>query len=227
VADRRIIIAIDGPAGSGKSTLAALLARRYNYINIETGAMYRALALKALETGVPLDDADALARLAAQSRIELQARPTGNRVLLDRTDVTERIRQQDVTEAASKVSVHPQVRAWMVESQRKLGAEGGVVMEGRDIGTQVFPQAEVKVFLDADPEVRGARRFLQNPTVHLPEKAAADLRERDHRDRTRANSPLVPALDAVIIDSTHLTLDEVVGKVVDVIETQLNKLSKS
>ncbi|HEV3041826.1 MAG TPA: (d)CMP kinase [Candidatus Angelobacter sp.] len=226
MADRRIIIAIDGPAGSGKSTLAALLARRYNYINIETGAMYRALALKALETGVPLDDADALARLAAQSRIELQARPTGNRVLLDRTDVTERIRQQDVTEAASKVSVHPQVRAWMVESQRKLGAEGGVVMEGRDIGTQVFPQAEVKVFLDADPEVRGARRFLQNPTVHLPEKAAADLRERDYRDRTRANSPLVPAPDAVIIDSTLLTLDEVVARVVDVVETRLQNLNK-
>ncbi|HEV2988585.1 MAG TPA: (d)CMP kinase [Candidatus Angelobacter sp.] len=225
MADRRIIIAIDGPAGSGKSTLAALLACRYNYINIETGAMYRALALKALETGVPLDDEDALAHLARGSRIELQARPDGNRVFLDGTDVTERIRRQDVTEAASKVSVHPQVRAWMVHSQRELGAGGGVVMEGRDIGTKVFPQAEVKIFLDADPEVRGARRFLQNPTAHLPEKAVADLRERDHRDRTRANSPLIPAPDAVIIDSTHLTLDEVVAKVVNVVETQLQQLN--
>jgi cytidylate kinase len=215
-----MIIAIDGPAGSGKSTVAALLARRYNYINIETGAMYRALALKALEAGVPVDDEAALADLAGKSRIELVAHPDGNRVLLDGNDVTERIRHQDVTEAASKVSIHPKVRAWMVQSQRELGAAGGVVMEGRDIGTHVFPQADVKIFLDADPEVRGARRFLQNPVVHLKEKAAADLRERDHRDRTRANSPLVPAPDAVIIDSTHLTLDEVIAQVVDVIETR-------
>lgn len=218
MAENGMIIAIDGPAGSGKSTVAALLARRYNYVNIETGAMYRALALKALEAGVPVDDEAALADLAGKSRIELVARPDGNRVLLDGNDVTERIRHQDVTEAASRVSIHPKVRAWMVQSQRELGAAGGVVMEGRDIGTHVFPQADVKIFLDADPEVRGARRFLQNPTVHLKEKAAADLRERDHRDRTRANSPLVPAPDAVIIDSTHLTLDEVIAKVVDVIE---------
>jgi cytidylate kinase len=224
VAKRRIIIAIDGPAGSGKSTVAALLARRYNYINIETGAMYRALALKALEAGIPLDDEAALAALAGRSRIELQAHPNGNRVLLDGNDVTERIRQQDVTEAASRVSVHPQVRVWMVHSQRELGSAGGVVMEGRDIGTQVFPYAEVKIFLDADPEVRGTRRFLQNPAAHLPEKAAADLRERDHRDRTRANSPLVPAPDAVIIDSTHLTLDEVIDKAVKIIDSRLKEL---
>jgi cytidylate kinase len=219
-----IIIAIDGPAGSGKSTLASLLARRYNYINIETGAMYRALALKAIETGVSLDDEAALAGLASSSRIDLQAHPEGNRVLLDGSDVTERIRRQDVTEAASRVSVHPRVRQWMVQRQREMGTSGGIVMEGRDIGTQVFPNAEVKLFLDAAPEVRGSRRFLQNPAVATPEKAVlAELRERDQRDRTRANSPLVPAPDAVLIDSTNLSLEQVVAKAVEIIDSRLAK----
>lgn len=220
---RRIIIAIDGPAGSGKSTLASLLARRLNYTNIETGAMYRALALKALQSGVSLDDGPALAQLAANSNIQLDPRPEGNRVLLDGVDVTERIRQQDVTDAASKVSVHPPVREWMVEQQRQIGAGGGVVMEGRDIGTKVFPNAEVKIFLDAAPEVRGARRFLQQPAVNAPEASVlAELRERDRRDRTRATSPLVPAPDAVVIDSTNLSLDEVFRRAMEIIEKKLS-----
>src|SRR5882672_962043 len=126
---RKLVIAIDGPAGSGKSTLAALLARKYNYTNIETGAMYRALAFKAIERGIPLEDGAKLAALAQQSRIELVPRPEGNRVLLDGADVTERLRSQEVTDAASKVSVHPPVREWMVDSQRKMGAGGGIVME--------------------------------------------------------------------------------------------------
>src|SRR5215510_8575449 len=209
---RRIIIAIDGPAGSGKSTLASLLARRYNLTNIETGAMYRALALKALQTLTSLDDGAALARLAAESSIELKARPEGNRVLLNGTDVTERVRLDDVTDAASRVSVHPAVREWMVEQQRKMGAAGGVVMEGRDIGTKVFPNADVKIFLDAAPEVRGQRRFSQHQGGNLEQKAevVAELRERDKRDRARAASPLMPAPDAVIIDSTSMTLEEVI-----------------
>jgi cytidylate kinase len=218
------VIAIDGPAGSGKSTLAGFLARRYGYINIETGAMYRALALKALEHRVALDSAEALGALARQSRIELEPRAEGNRVLLDGVDVTERIRHQDVTEAASKVSVHPPVREWMVRRQQELGAGGGIVMEGRDIGTKVFPGAEVKIFLDAAPEVRGTRRFLQNPATTAPEAAVlAELRARDERDRTRANSPLTPATDAVIIDSTNLTLEQVIERVVEVIEERLTK----
>lgn len=223
---RRIIIAIDGPAGSGKSTLASLLARRLNYTNIETGAMYRALALKALQSGVSLDDGAALAQLAAQSNIHLEPRAEGNRVLLDGVDVTERIRQQDVTDAASKVSVHPPVREWMVEQQRQIGKGGGVVMEGRDIGTKVFPHAEVKIFLDAAPEVRGARRFLQQPAVNAPEASVlAELRERDLRDRTRATSPLVPAADAVVIDSTNLSLEEVFQRALDIIEKRLSSLN--
>jgi cytidylate kinase len=221
-APKKIIIAIDGPAGSGKSTLASLLARKYNYINIETGAMYRALALKAMESGVSLDDADALEQLAEQSQIDLVPRPEGNRVLLDGKDVTERLRQQDITDAASKVSVHPAVRAWMVNSQRQMGRGGGVVMEGRDIGTKVFPHAEVKIFLDAAPEVRGNRRFLQNPGVEAKEKSVIEeLRARDLRDRTRATSPLVPAPDAVLIDSTSLTLDQVVQKAIEIVESKL------
>ncbi len=165
---KKVVVAIDGPAGSGKSTLAALLARKYNYINIETGAMYRALALKAMHIGVSLDDGEKLAALAQQSRIELVPNPEGNRVLMDGADVSERLRTQDVTDAASRVSVHPNVREWMVAEQRTMGANGGIVMEGRDIGTQVFPEAEVKIFLDAAPEIRGTRRFMQSPASDAP-----------------------------------------------------------
>lgn len=220
---KKIIIAIDGPAGSGKSTLAALLARKYSYTNIETGAMYRALALKAIETGISLDDEAALSALAQRSRIELLPRPEGNRVLLDGRDVTERIREQEVTDAASKVSVHPAVREWMVASQRQMGTGGGVVMEGRDIGTKVFPHAEVKIFLDAAPEVRGNRRFLQNPATATQEKSVLEeLRQRDLRDRTRANSPLVPATDAIIIDSTALKLEQVFQRAVEIVESVIH-----
>jgi CMP/dCMP kinase len=224
----RIVIAIDGPAGSGKSTLAALLAKKYGYTNIETGAMYRALALKALEKAadVSLDDGDGLAALARKSQIELQPWAEGNRVLLDDVDVTDRIRRQDVTDAASRASVHPAVREWMVERQREMGAGGGIVMEGRDIGTKVFPGAEVKIFLDAAPEVRGTRRFLQAPAKTAPEASVvAELRARDERDRTRANSPLVPAPDAVVIDSTQLTLEQVVRRAVALIDQKLGELS--
>src|ERR1051326_3219518 len=223
---KKLVIAIDWPAGSGKSTLAALLARKYNYTNIESGAMYRALALKAIENGVPLDDGKRLAALAQESKIELVPNPEGNRVLLDGVDVSERLRSQDVTEAASKVSVHPPVREWMVASQRRMGADGGIVMEGRDIGTKVFPQGEVKIFLDAAPEVRGTRRFLQSPASAAQESAVLEeLRARDQRDRTRANSPLVPAADAVLMDSTYMTLDQVLARAVELIEAKLNSSS--
>jgi cytidylate kinase len=189
--------------------------------------MYRALALKAIEEKLPFDDSEALAALARSSRIELQPRAEGNRVLLDGADVSDRIRGQDVTDAASKVSQHPPVRECMVTRQREIGAQGGIVMEGRDIGTKVFPDAEVKIFLDAAPEVRGSRRFLQNAAPAAQEAAVIkELHARDERDRTRANSPLVAARDAITIDSTQLTLDQVVERAIEIIEARLAELKK-
>jgi cytidylate kinase len=212
---RKLVIAIDGPAGSGKSTIAARLAKKLGYVNLESGAMYRALALKALEQGVPLDHGDALRKLADDTVVQLEPRGEGNRVLLDGRDVSQRIRETDVTAAASCVSVHPPVRQLMVARQRELGKDGGVVMEGRDIGTAVFPNAEVKIFLDADANIRAERRTLQNGS-RSPEEAQrvlAELATRDQRDRTREASPLVPAPDAVIVDTTHKSIDEVVAEV--------------
>jgi cytidylate kinase len=209
---RKIIVAIDGPSGAGKSTIAQHLARHFGLLNLETGAMYRAFALKALRAAVPLEDSAALEKLAAQTSIRLEPGDEHNRVLLDGEDVTGMIRNQTVTDAASRVSVYPAIRSWMVKLQQQLGAEGSVVMEGRDIGTVVFPHAEVKIFLDAAPEVRGLRRFDQlDPKADIkPEEVIRDLRARDERDRNRADSPLKAAADAVVLDSTQLTLEETV-----------------
>ena len=213
--NQKLTIAIDGPAGAGKSTIAARLARKLDYVNLESGAMYRALALKAIRNDISFDDEPALLALAQNSQIRLEPTREGNRVFLDGVDVSQRIREQDVTNGASRVSVHPAVRRWMVERQRELGEGGGVIMEGRDIGTKVFPHAEVKIFLDAQPQVRQERRILQRTEKGAKveeRRLAAELRERDLRDRTRAASPLVPAEDAVIIDSSHMSIDEVVER---------------
>ncbi|HEX3967172.1 MAG TPA: (d)CMP kinase [Edaphobacter sp.] len=245
---QRPVIAIDGPAGAGKSTLAAHLARRFGFLNLETGAMYRALALKAIENDYAFDEEPPLMDLAEHTRITLEPQLEGNRVLLDGLDVSRRIREADVTSAASKVSVHPNLRAWMVRQQRALGEAGGVVMEGRDIGTAVFPDAEVKIFLDAAPEVRGNRRYRQatpqsiaaaaqsgdaNHGRQAPDPLTAEqqrlaeeavireLKERDYRDRHRAESPLQPASDAVILDSTAMTLDQVLARAEEIVRSHL------
>jgi CMP/dCMP kinase len=219
---RKLIIAIDGPAGAGKSTIAARLARKLGYVNLESGAMYRALALKAIDSDTSFDEEAALVKLAEQSKIELEPTVGGNRTLLDGHDVSSRIRERDVTEAASRVSVHPAVRTWMVAHQRAMGASGGIVMEGRDIGTKVFPDADVKIFLDADPVVREQRRMEQQKIKgEVTANVAEELRERDRRDRTRAASPLVADSDAVVIDSTKLTEDEVLSKVEELARRKL------
>jgi cytidylate kinase len=220
-----LVVAIDGPAGAGKSTVAARIAARFGLLNLETGAMYRAFALKAIQTDSDLDDREELGRLAGRTRIRLLPAPLGNRVYLDEVDVTKRIREADVTAAASRVSVHPAIREWLVSMQRQLGANSGIVMEGRDIGTKVFPHAQVKIFLDAAAEVRGQRRYQQNgpSPAQAPESVLQELRERDRRDRTRAESPLQPAPDAVIIDSTDLSLDQVVAQVEAIITERLGE----
>ena len=225
-----LIVAIDGPAGAGKSTVARALAERFDLLNLESGAMYRAFAMKALEADVPTSDPVALEALAHITSVRLQSGPEGNRVLLDGVDVTNRLRTPQITAAASEVSVHPPIRRWLVSLQQELGARGNVVMEGRDIGTVVFPHAPVKIFLDASPEKRGERRYEQGRggesggaavATQLPAKVLEEIRERDRRDRTRADSPLRPAPDAAIIDSTDLTLEQVIERAAALVHSYL------
>ena len=200
-----MIIAIDGPAGAGKSTIARSLAQKLGFTYIDTGAMYRAVALWALRVGVDPDDLHRLDQLAKEARIEFAAGAAT--VLLNGEDVTAAIREPRVSEAASKISIAPGVRRAMREEQRRIGGAQSSVMEGRDIGTVVFPDAQVKIYLDAAPDVRAGRRAAESGGEL--EEIARDLAERDHRDRTRAEAPLTQAPDAEYLDTTGLSLEEV------------------
>jgi len=210
---RGLVVAIDGPSGAGKSTAGRSLAARLGYTYIDTGAMYRALALKAMRSGVSLDSEEALATLCRAARIELA--DGGRGVLLDGEDVTTEIRSRETSRASSLVSVHPGVRGEMVARQREMGQEGGVVLDGRDIGTAVFPDAEVKFYLDATPGQRAQRRLQElqatgsDATLDAIER---EVRERDYTDANRAESPLVRAWDAQELDTTSLGPDEVLER---------------
>ena len=217
------IVAIDGPVGAGKSTVAMGVARALGIRYIDTGAMYRSVAWLALRQGVDLRDERAVASIAASASIEFVPANSRQGVVVNGTDVTEAIRTPEVSEAASVVSAHPAVRHAMVALQRRMGAEGGVVMEGRDIGTVVFPDAEVKVFLDASPEERARRRFkeLVAKGVAVDYEALKKAEEeRDRRDSTRAHSPLRRAPNAVVIDTTGLTVQEIVDRIVQLVRVQ-------
>ena len=208
---KKLIIAIDGPVGSGKSTVARRVAEMLGYIYLDSGAMYRAVAWKALRNGVSFDAEEELAELARATRIDLVSDDGGFRVLVDGTDVTDQIRSPAVAQAASKVAVNSAVRAVLVAEQRRAAAGGGVVMEGRDIGTVVFPDADLKIFLDASVEVRAERRRLQyaqkGERLEFSE-VLEQVRQRDKRDRERAVSPLLRAHDSVYVDNTAMSPEE-------------------
>lgn len=215
-----LIIAIDGPSGVGKSTLSKLLARELGYLNLDTGAMYRTVALAACRQQVAADDAEALGDLCGNLRIEFLPGEERERVLLNGEDVTHAIRTPEISQLTPRVAAVPAVRAAMVAQQRRLGAGGGVVLEGRDIGTVVFPDADLKIFLQASAAVRGRRRFLElqaaGVDVDLQETITA-VAARDASDSQRAVSPLRQAADAVVVDTSNLEIPEVLAKILELV----------
>lgn len=221
---RRLIIAIDGPAGSGKSTTARLVAKRIGYTYLDTGAFYRALTLKVLDAGIALEDAASILQLAAATQIELQPHEEKNRIWLDGREVTNMIREPRVTNAVAPIAANPEVRALMVEKQRAIGRNGGVVMEGRDIGTVVFPQAEVKIFMQASLEARARRRQEELAAMGIARDFTtlkAEIAERDEKDTSRKHAPLLRAPDAVLLDTTQMTIAQQVDFIVHTVEKKL------
>jgi CMP/dCMP kinase len=217
---RRVVVAIDGPSGAGKSTIAKRLAARLGFIYIDTGAMYRAVALWAVRQGIDPGDMHRTEQLAIAARIDLAP----GRISLNGEDVTDAIRMPDVSNGASKIAVIPGVRRAMVAKQREIGERASVVMEGRDIGTVVFPNADVKVFLDANPAERVRRRYeelkAKGQTIST-EQLAVEMRERDQRDSTRADAPLAQAPDAVYVDSTGLGIEEVEEAILRIVRARV------
>src|SRR3954471_17874698 len=221
MSSKRIIVAIDGPAGAGKSTLAKRIAAKLGFVYINTGAMYRAVALWALRLNVELSDMHRLEQVALAAKIELQ--PSDAKVFLNGEDVTESIQDPAVSKAASSVSAVPDVRRALLDLQRSMAEQNSVVMEGRDIGSVVFPGAQVKIFLDADPNERARRRALE--LADSGQKAdwkvvAAEIRERDERDRKRSEAPLVQAPDAQLVDTTGLSLEQVENVILKLIRAR-------
>ena len=225
---RKLIITIDGPVGSGKTTVARRVAALLGYLYVDTGAMYRALALKAQRQNVPLEAEDRLAQMAGETRIDLHIDDGTQTILLDNENVTSAIRTPEVSQAASKIAVIPGVRRVLVAEQRRAGQLGGVVMEGRDIGTIVFPDADLKIYLTASVEVRAQRRWLEHQQkgdkVDLT-RTIEEVRERDRRDVEREHSPLKRAQDAVLVDSTAMEADEVARLIV--LLTKQNKTPRT
>ena len=219
-APRGLIVAIDGPAGAGKSTVSRLLARRLGYRYINTGALYRAIGLLALEQGIDPNDGERLAAVCEGADITL----SDDRILLGDRDVTDDIGRPEVSQWASKVSAQPRVRAALLGLQRRLGAAGAAVLEGRDIGTVVFPNADLKIFLDASAEARGRRRHAEIAAKGRPrgtlDRTIREMEERDRRDSERAHAPLRPAADAVRLDTTHLSRAAVVARLVDLVHAR-------
>ena len=221
--ERGLVIAIDGPSGASKSTAGRIVAERLGYVFMDTGAMYRALALAALRTRTALDDGPALAALARDTRIDLGA---DGSVAVNGEEVTAAVRTREVSTAASQVSVHPEVRRVMVARQQELGRRGGVVMDGRDIGTAVFPDADLKFYVDADPARRAVRRRKELAEAGIEADLPAierEIRARDHADSTRADSPLTRAADAIHIDTTTMGLEEVVERMLAAAEERIRR----
>ncbi len=218
---KKLVIAIDGPAASGKSTTARLVAERLGYLHVDTGAMYRAITLKVLRSGVDPADADAVAALAGVTAIAIGTQTGSPRVLLDGEDVTGQLRSAEVTRAVSQVSAVRAVRELMVGEQRRLAAGGGVVLEGRDIGSVVLPDSDVKIFLVADPAERARRRrkeLLEKGVDVAPEALEAEIMERDRKDSSRELSPLKKAEGAIEVDTSTLTVGQQVDTILDVVE---------